>query len=553
VSDERQRLSSNDQVPTLSRVDGLNRPARLWADDDDDTAVEDRYAELGTGLVSLAFLRAAIRRGARFWCAMALLGPLVGLAAYLAFPPGYQATTDVLLTFGPYENSSSAAVDYQVIAQSRAVAALALHKLRLTESASSFLGEYTAAAVSERVLLITVTAQTGDEAVRRAGAVAQAFLELRAGHLEADQKLVIDSIHQQIKRAKQRLASISDQMAALSAQPPSPEQTSKLKSLRAERSQQVSTLNTLRQGTSAVSGSTATELAVKRSVVIVKAALAPHSRLKPPLFESAIGLVAGLALGLGIVVVRALISDRLRRRGDVARALGAPVELSVPKVSISRWRPGRRGLAAAGSKDIARIVIYLGGAVAPTKCGFASLAVVPVDDVQAAAVCLTSLAISAAEQGLQVVLADLCVNAPAARLLGVRGAGVAEVSVEETPLVVAAPDRDDIAPEGPLHRGSRGIGADEDLATACASADLLLTLVPLDPAIGGEHLSEWASSVVVFVTAGRSSGERIKAVGEMIRLAGMPLVSAILIGADKTDETLGMTYMPGSEYQADRV
>ena len=41
------------------------------------------------------------------------------------------------------------------------------------------------------------------------------------------------------------------------------------------------------------------------------------------------GLIAGLVLGLGIVVIRALLSDRLYRRDDVARALGAPVKLSV--------------------------------------------------------------------------------------------------------------------------------------------------------------------------------------------------------------------------------
>ena len=49
----------------------------------------------------------------------------------------------------------------------------------------------------------------------------------------------------------------------------------------------------------------------------------------------------------------------------------------------------------------------------------------------------------------------------------------------------------------------------------------------------GEH-------VVVVVTAGRSSAERIHAVGEMIRLAGIDQVTAVLVGADKSDESLGM-------------
>ena len=62
------------------------------------------------------------------------------------------------------------------------------------------------------------------------------------------------------------------------------------------------------------------------------AAPIPHSRLKLAIVYAVTGLIAGLALGMGIVVVRALVSDRLRRRDDIAQALGAPVKLSVGAV-----------------------------------------------------------------------------------------------------------------------------------------------------------------------------------------------------------------------------
>ena len=78
-----------------------------------------------------------------------------------------------------------------------------------------------------------------------------------------------------------------------------------------------------------------------------------------------------------------------------------------------------------------------------------------------------------------------------------------------------------------------------DLAAACASADSLLTLVTLDPVSGGNHLASWANEAVAVVTAGRSSATRIRAVGEMIRLAGTRLVSVVLLKADKSDESLG--------------
>ena len=83
------------------------------------------------------------------------------------------------------------------------------------------------------------------------------------------------------------------------------------------------------------------------------------------------------------------------------------------------------------------------------------------------------------------------------------------------------------------------------MRVACASADLLVTLVTLDPSLGAELLlPTWAASAVVVVTAGQSSWARINAVGEMIRLAGTSVTSAVLVGADKSDESLGTAQRP---------
>jgi hypothetical protein len=551
VSDDGRRLNQN-RMSTLPGVNGLDLPERILADDGL-PSTEDVQADLGMGLVSLAYVRAAIRRSARLWSAIAIAGLLAGVASYVAYPAGYQATTSVWLTSGPYENPATASTDDQLVAQSRAVAGLALHRLRLAQDVGSFLASYTAVALSPRVLQITLSAPTGAEAVRRAGAVAAAFLQFRKRQLQDETNLVIEATRQEIRQAKQQLASISSQISSLPAPPTSAKQRAQLNSLQAEKGQLVSELSSLQQGAGTAPTSTATALAIKGSFVLDGAALGKHSRLKPLVLHAAIGFIAGLALSLGVVVVLAITSDRLRRREDVARVLGVPVKMSVPKVSLSRWRPSRRGLAASGSKNVSRIVTYLGGAVERSRRGFATLAVVPVDEVNVAALCLTSLAISCAQQGLSVVLADLCAGAPAARLLGVRGAGVRDVGVENARLMVAVPDGDDLFPVGPLRSRSHAADANDDLGAACASADLLLTLAALDPSVGGEHLADWASSMVAFITAGRSSAERIRAVGEMIRLARIPRVSAVLVGADKTDESLGTKHGASAEYQPDRI
>jgi hypothetical protein len=65
--------------------------------------------------------------------------------------------------------------------------------------------------------------------------------------------------------------------------------------------------------------------------------------------------------------------------------------------------------------------------------------------------------------------------------------------------------------------------------------------VTLDPSVGGDYVASWATGAVAVVTAGRSSWAKIQAVGEMSRLAGLPLTSAVLVGADRTDESLGVS------------
>ena len=99
---------------------------------------------------------------------------------------------------------------------------------------------------------------------------------------------------------------------------------------------------------------------VKGSEVLDTAApIPPNSPKKHLVIYAAMGLFAGLVLGLGIVVIRTLLSERLYRRDDIARALGAPVRLSVGRVHLSRWLPGRRGLAAAQNPHVRRMVGYL--------------------------------------------------------------------------------------------------------------------------------------------------------------------------------------------------
>ena len=530
--------------PVIFSRDGDNgEPDRLGVYDDF-AASENRSADFVPGLVSLGFIKVAIRRSARFLFVMAAVGLLGGFGYYLKSPPSYQASASLLLTLSPYENNLTAPVDNQAIAETSAVAELAVQKLGLHETASKFLNTYLAESVTDGLMNITASAPSPSQAVLYANTVGNAFLEFRADQQHEQDNLVLQSLEVQVNQAKQRVNSINAQLSQLPSQPTSPTQESQISKLRVEQTSAATALSGLQAAVTENQTTTGAQLtaALDNSRVLNVTPL-PYSKKKKLITYGAIGLVGGLALGLTIVIVRALVSDRLRRRDDIAYALDAPVRLSVSTLGARRTLTPRPGRAAKRDLDMQRVIAHLHSAVPRSAQVPASLAIVAVDNGPVVAQAVVALVTSYASQGAQVIAADLSSGAYLAHLSGVKGPGVQAVSRNGVNFMVAVPDRDDPMPIGPLPSVASSAGlaqAGHALVASDVSADLLLTLVTLDPALGGEHLATWAANAVVVVSAGQSSVARIHGVGEMVRLAGTRLDSVVLIGADKRDESLGL-------------
>ncbi len=520
----------------FSQNGGNGEPDRLGVYDDF-AASENRSVDFPPGLVSLGFIKAAIRRSARFLFVMAAVGLLGGFGYYVKAPHSYQASASVVLTLSPYENDQTAPTDNQVIAKTSAVAELAVQKLGLQESASKFLNAYTATSAIDRLLIITASAPSPNQAVLYASAVGNAFLKFRADQLRGQDNLVLQSLEVQVKQAKQRVNSINAQLS----QPTSPTQESQISKLRVEQTSATTALSNLQAAVTGNQTTTGAQLtaALDNSQVLSVTPL-PYSMKKKLITYGAIGLIGGLALGLTIVVVRALVSDRLRRRDDIAYTLDAPIKLSVSTLGARRTLTPRPGRAAKRDLDMRRVIAHLHSAVPRSTQVPASLAIVAVDNGPVVAQAVAALATSYASQGSQVIAADLSSGAYLAHLSGVKGPGVQTVSHNGVNFMMAVPDRDDLVPVGPLPSVTSPAQAGDALVASDVFADLLLTLVTLDPALGGEHLATWAANAVVVVSAGQSSAERIHGVGEMVRLAGMRLDSVVLIGADKRDESVGL-------------
>jgi capsular polysaccharide biosynthesis protein len=534
-------MTAPDYVPSWPEEIEDRRSRGIWdrvgfADEDGYPAVDPRSA-----FASLAFIGAAIKRNVKLWCTFTIAGLLIGAALFAEFPSPHQATAVVLVKENPNEDPTIAIQTDESLAQSSPVAEGAIRQLHLHEDATTLLNSYAVLVVSNNVLKFTVNATSSDAAVQIASAVTTSFLKYRASYYEAQQQQATAELDQQFNQAQDTLQSVDSQIAQLQTQSSSSAQQAQLNNLQADRAEQVQIEQYV--NITKTSNKSITYQMNKYTQVINTPAALPVSKKKRLLEDIGGGLVAGLAVGMLAAIIQALVSERLRRRDDIADALGAPVRLSVRSPRQRRWLPGRPRLA---DSDMSRVVRYLTDMVPRQTEGTAGLAVVAVDNADVVAPLVVPLAAALGRDGMHVALADLS-GGVLARLLGVANVGIHLAEAHGTRVTALVPDPNDIAPEGPFQgrvpdsrgRQAPNARASQNLLAACASADLLIVFATLDPALGGDHLATWASDAVAVVSAGQTSATKIRAVGDMLRSAGTRLRSAVLIGADKSDESLG--------------
>jgi capsular polysaccharide biosynthesis protein len=447
----------------------------------------------------------------------------------------------------------------QSLAQSEPVAAAAVKQLGLSQSPGSLLAAYTALSTTDEVLQITVNAPSSTRAVDEARAIAAQFLTFRANILRMQEQQQASALNLQVTRAEQSLSTLGGQITALGGTVPSDNATapagnpqpatSKLGKLQAKYTAADTALSALKQqvtGTIAQNQVNATSV-IDGSQVLDPAVAGKYSKLKYIGYDVVTGLFAGVVLGMALIVFQALISDRLRRRDDIATALGAPVKLSVGPIRSGRLPAGPRARAAS-ERAVRRLSWHLRHLVQARARGMgaAGLAVIPVDNARAVAPAVIATVASCAEDGMRVIVADLAPGAPAAGLLGVTGTGIQRVHLGGAQVTVVVPDPDDLMPTGPLRTGPLTVGTAgasswrDELERAFRQADLLLTVAELDPASGADHLGTWATDAVAIITAGRTHGQHAYAVGEMLRLAAVQVVSSVVVGADDDDDSLGL-------------
>ena len=476
-------------------------------------------------LVSLRFVLGALRRRRRIWLSCAALGLVVGLGYHLVVPRSYNARATLYLAQAPGTDPAAGMANDIALLQTPAVGQRAADLLREPSlSPSKILGKAPGVASSDNILALNVSGPSKAEAERRASALAHAFLGFRSQRLQQQTAAANKALEGQISSLEHQISQLSAAINGTGSSSPGDQLTT----LVGEQSSDTSELATLEQ--TVQQNQIASIGVIRGSSVVTPGTLIPASSAKLFGLDAMGGLLGGLVIGAAYVAVQAVLSDRLRRRDEVASLLGAPVELSLRRVRVpnrrrQRWisqaalKPTREMSTLAGY--LRRRGIRLGGRK--------TLLVVAMDDMMVPAAALALLAKRLADEGESVLVADLTDEGFLAE--SVENLWIDRPSSADRPggrLQVFRPSSDDMNEivEPPWVATPDGVNA-------------VLVLTKVDPARGAWHL-EWAKQAVVSVTAGRSSAQVVSSTAVLLRAAGITIRSGVLIGADDEDESIGL-------------
>jgi capsular polysaccharide biosynthesis protein len=471
-----------------------------------DADEEDEWLGIGASrFVNLHFILDAVKRRRRWVIGAAIVGLVVGLLLSVASAAKPQAETKVLLTFPSASDPTRAMLTETQLLETDAVARRVVNALHLRESPAAFAASYRGTGLSDNVLSISVSAPSSAEAVRRANALAHEYLAYRAGVYQHQSDAIIEGLkkHQEAIQNK-----ITQQLGAQTDSNPNTDPTAQ--GLADEWKALNDSIGAQTNSSAAV---------VDGSFAIDQATPVASSKIKEVGRNALSGLAAGLGIGLALVVLLAVTSNRVWRRGDVAEAMRHSVNLSTGPIRVRR-RPSKvamRKLIAHPTPELAKIVSHLRDQLATSAWGERSLAVIAVGglEVAAASVCATAMAL--ARDGEDVVVVDTSERSivPRSRLL---------------------PERESDAAGGRLRLVSLGSGRD---ALSADAHEIVLVLAILDPAEGAEQIRALASNAVAMVTAGRVTMTTLRSVSDMLEVAQVELVSVVLVGSSAHDESFG--------------
>lgn len=269
------------------------------------------------------------------WLIAAVTGLVLGsiLLVSLQETPTYTSVTEVLVRpiassgqLGPQVNLDTE----RALVESIAVADLVVEAMDLGESAEATL-EGLAVSVEPNTEILSIAYSDPDPL--RAQRLSQAFAE---GYLSFRRSRSLDQLQSEIVAVDDRIVATEAEIADVRAEIGALSQSSERDALFATRDSLIARLGVLQLQLEELRSAAAIQTAGGE---IVTPANLPSSPSSPnPVRNGAVGLLIGLALGVGLAFLRERLDDRLRGREDLEEHVGAPVLATVPRVGSWKRR-----------------------------------------------------------------------------------------------------------------------------------------------------------------------------------------------------------------------
>ncbi|MBW9210781.1 hypothetical protein KV100_14065 [Mumia sp. zg.B21] len=471
-------------------------------------SAEDEASAGEAVLVSFHFVRSALRRRWRTWASLGVAGFMVGVCAVLFLPAPSPATATLLLAHDRSTDPATAMATDVSLIRTRTVAHEVIRRLDLSLSPEAFQESFGAEPTTSDILTVTASAGDDEEALRRTQALIDVFLAFRNEQVLSQSNALVAGNRRRIAELERQADRLTTLYGGLSGG--SQSDRGEAADLLTRRGEISAEINKLEQAVT--DSQLQSESITGASHVIDRPAIEPAGGTRQLVLAGFSGLIGGLALGMGLVLFRALTSDRVRRREEIALVMAAPVKVGTGDVRASRWAPWRRR-PARQNQQVA--VHAIGSALEHSESSPRCLVVAALQNADDAAVIVAALATELATSS-HVQVADL---GDRPRVAGFLPAGT-EVDV------------------------LRPAGVPRLAAAVAPQADVVLTLAEPTPAGGIDELATWGTVVVPVVTADRSSAEYLRSCAGVLRQAGMVVAFVVVIGGDDADESNGTSVEP---------
>ncbi|CAM5720578.1 hypothetical protein STENM223S_11649 [Streptomyces tendae] len=355
--------------------------------------------------------------------------------------------------------------------------------------------DYAGAGLTNNLMEIKATGETGEEAVARADAVAEAFVADHVRRIKQAAAADASTLLAQRDRMQKELDEVNK---AIGDGPPegSPEESANLETLFARRAELSSRISDFSQR--AAEARVGTPRLIAGTQIVDAPHTVKHSLPRAVATNGGIGLVLGLVLGLVVAAVASVVGDRPVLRRDIARHLGASVTAELSRSALRRGLPGRRKRRHAARTRLTSSLATVRGCLEP----------------------LALLELGCA-RGAGVIALDL------ARTLGA-----------DEPVVVV----DALPRHGPAGRRSKPgdvevVGVER--AAALPSDRRRIGVASVAPGAAWSDLADLAGRAVLVVAAGHGTTAWLHTVARQLADRRVEVAGVVLVDPDPRDRTDG--------------